>query len=54
VVNQERTSLFLLVFSIATYVRDAGVAGAEGATEQFTFRMQPIDFAGAISVAFYT
>jgi hypothetical protein len=39
VVNLTQTSLFLLVFSIAIYVRDAGVAGTEGAAEQFTFRL---------------
>jgi hypothetical protein len=32
VVNHEQTSLFLLIFSIAIYVRDAGVAGSNPAT----------------------
>jgi hypothetical protein len=32
VVNPTRTSLFLLIFSIVTYVRDAGVAGSNPAT----------------------
>jgi hypothetical protein len=29
VVNREQTSSFLLIFSVATYVRDAGVAGSD-------------------------
>jgi len=32
VVNREQTALFLLNFSIAIYVRDAGVAGSNPAT----------------------
>jgi hypothetical protein len=32
VVNHEQTSLFLLIFSFAIYVRDAGVAGSNPAT----------------------
>jgi hypothetical protein len=32
VVSHEQTSLFLLIFSFATYVRDAGVAGSNPAT----------------------
>jgi len=32
VVNRERISLFLLIFSTAIYVRDAGVAGSNPAT----------------------
>jgi hypothetical protein len=32
VVNHQQASLFLLVFSFAIYVRDAGVAGSNPAT----------------------
>jgi hypothetical protein len=32
VAKREQTSLFLLIFSIAIYVRDAGVAGSNPAT----------------------
>jgi hypothetical protein len=32
VVNRKQTSLFLLIFSFAIYVRDAGVAGSNPAT----------------------
>jgi hypothetical protein len=37
-VNREQTSLFLLIFSAAIYVRDAGVAGSNPATPTIIFK----------------
>ena len=48
VVNHEQTSLFLLIFSLATCVRDAGVAGSNPATPTIIFA---IHFSGLFLIA---